>query len=101
MITQKFEAELHGVLRDLERGTGYLLRDDVAGIAHTTTRPNGNDYTVRNLACVQSCVGTVEHVSVMNKHYGSHITGVYDGARRLKNILERVAQERKEKRGQR
>ena len=97
MITQKLERELQGILGDLDRGAEYLLRDDVAGIAHETKHPNGSDHTICNPACLESCAGKVEHVSVMSKHYGSNITGVYEGRRRLNQLLERIAEERKSK----
>jgi len=99
MITQKLERELQGILSELQRGADYLLQDEVKGIAHATQRPNGGNYTIRNAACVASDQRLAEHVIVMNKHYGSDITGVYEAFSRLREMLERIEHERHDKDG--
>ena len=82
-LNRKHSRELAGILAELERAEAYLMRNDVAGIAHVEKHPTGASHTIRNPACLEHCAGSVEHVTVMNKHAGSDIVGVYSARARL------------------
>ena len=94
ILTAKIEQELVGILLDIERAHNYLSDGKVVGIAHKTDRPNGSDYTIRNTACLESCGNRAEHITVMSKECGSHITGVSFALRKMMALLERINQKR-------
>ena len=89
--SQKDLRELCGILADIERAERYLLRPDVAGIAHVERYPVGSSHTIRNPDCLKVCAGSVEHVTVMNKQAGSDIVFVYSARARLKDYIEKKA----------
>ena len=82
--------EIEKILRDVERAENYLLREDVAGIAHRAKSPNGASYKIINPACLADMSGgsAPEAVDVVNKHVGSNITGLYDARLRLRWLLD-------------
>ena len=86
-IQVKVQNELRRIEANLQRALDYLQSDRVAGIAHTTNNPNGMSYTIRNRDCLKVATGLREHIDVMNKHYGSDITGLEEGLRLLKALL--------------
>jgi hypothetical protein len=77
-LTKKQSNKLRQIQAHLTRAQAYLMRPDVAGIAHETFNPNGATYTIGNPECCK-----VQRVNVMDKYIGSDITGVYTGLREL------------------
>ena len=83
----KTRRELETVAMHLTRAVAYLQRPDIMGVATATAYPNGADYTIRNPACVTT-LQPAEHISAVNHRYGSDITGLYEGLRQLRRMLD-------------
>lgn len=88
MLTKTERKQLDTIRANLQRAVNYLNRPDIVGIATRTTSPLGNDYTIRNAACLESCAGQTEHIRPVNHHIGSDIAGLYTALSQISEFLD-------------
>jgi len=88
-LTKKQLKQLEGILYDINRAYNYLNKPDITGIAQSITdiQSGGADYTINNIACLESCSNTVKNIRVMNKNIGSDITGLSFAKNRLTEFI--------------
>jgi hypothetical protein len=88
-LTQTQRRQLEAVLSNLRRGIAYLNRPQVLGIAEAIEEKNarGDDYDLRNPACMASCTSVALHMRTMNKSIGSDIAGLYQALTLLDELL--------------
>lgn len=80
-LTNKQAREIETIIDSLERGIAFIKRDDI-GIAllrnhPATTTVDYHSHDETRSACM------------VEKAYGSHLCGLYDGLRELKEFFER------------